>query len=132
MIVGQLIPQESKEGKKFFDLTMKIPFQKEQSFYVVANDKKTGENSPDYKLFVGGNVAGALWKKKSKANEDYMSGSVFCLGMFANRLQFAIFKSKDETKKDEKGNSLLYAVISEGEKKDGGNASDHAPEEEVY
>jgi uncharacterized protein (DUF736 family) len=132
MIVGQLEPKKNKEtGKVFFDLSMNIPFLGKQSFYVVANDKKTAENSPDYKVFCGGNVSGAIWKKISNAGEEYHSGSVFCLGMPLNRLHFAIFKTKDETKKDESGNPIRVVVISEGERKDG-NAEDQAPDETVF
>lgn len=128
MIVGTLEPKKNKEtGKAYFDLSMKIPFQKEQNFYVAENDKKTGENSPDYKIFLAGNVAGAIWKKKSNAGKDYHSGSVFCLGMPLNRLPFAIFKSEDATKKDENGLPIYFVVISEGEKKDS-DAIDNAPE----
>ncbi|MBP9886970.1 MAG: DUF736 family protein [Leptospiraceae bacterium] len=128
MIVGTLEPKTNKDGKAYFDLNMKIPFQKEQSFYVAANDKKTGENSPDLNIFLSGNKAGAIWKKKSNKGEDYLSGSVFCLGMPNNRLGFAVFKSKDEKLKDEKGNPVNLVVISEGERKDSDSFEEHAPE----
>ena len=132
MIVGTLEPKKNeKTGKDFYDLKMKIPFVGEQNFYVVKNDKPTGENSPTLKMFMGGNVAGAIWKKTSKAGVDYMSGSVFCLGMPNHRLPFAIFKSDDPAKKDEAGKPIYLVTISEGERKDG-SAEDEAPKEDIF
>jgi uncharacterized protein (DUF736 family) len=131
MIVGTFQPKKTKEGKDFYDLVMKVPFQKETNMYVVKNDKQTGEHSPQMRIFYSGNQAGAIWKKTSQKGEDYLSGSVFCLGMPENRLSFAIFKSKDSAQKDENGNLLNYVVISEGERK-GNNSEDHLPEGEVF
>lgn len=128
MIVGNLEPKTSKEGKPYFNLVMNIPFIKEQNFYVAANGNKTTENSPDFNIFLSGNKCGAIWKKKSNKGEDYLSGSIFCLGMPGNRIGFAVFKSKDEKLKDEKGQPVNLVVISEGDKKDSDSLEEHAPE----
>lgn len=126
MIVGTMEKKTDSKGKEFFDLTMNIPFMKTQSFYVSKNSDNKTDKSPDYKLFVSGNVAGAMWKKKDKEGNNYLSGSAFCLGMPENRLHFAVFQANDEKQKDEKGDPILFVVISEGNR-DG--ASNHAPDE---
>jgi uncharacterized protein (DUF736 family) len=129
MIVGTFQPKTNSEGKAFYDLQMKIPFQGNTNFYVIKNDKKTTDNQPDMKIFYAGNQAGAIWKKTSKAQEDYLSGTVFCLGMPTNRISFAIFKAKDVMKKDEAGNQLNLVVISEGDKQQESHEEDHLPAE---
>jgi uncharacterized protein (DUF736 family) len=126
MIVGTFQPKKNKDDKIFYDLQFKIPFHKETNFYVIKNDKQNGEFSPTFLIFYSGNKAGAIWKKKSQKGEDYLSGVVFGLGMPNNQINFAIFKAKDENQKDDQGNLLNFVVISEGEKKESGEA-DHLP-----
>lgn len=41
----------------------------------VPNDK-TGENSPDYRVFAGSYELGAAWRKTSQANRPYLSVSL--------------------------------------------------------
>jgi uncharacterized protein (DUF736 family) len=65
--------------------------------FVVANNKKDKENSPDFLVFITNVRVGALWKNKFEKDgesKNYLAGSIFTLSMPDNSLKIVIFEDK--------------------------------------
>ena len=85
----------NKSGKAFFDLSIRMPLYREESFFCVENEQKEKENFPDFTVFLGKNNIGGIWKRESKKGNKYLSGSIFFYGAKDHKLFFSIFKQQD-------------------------------------
>ena len=88
--------QINKKDKKG-NLLIAIPLFSKADLFVVANNKREKENSPDFIIFISNVRVGALWKNKFEKDgesKNYLSGNIFTFMMPENNLKIVIFEEK--------------------------------------
>lgn len=73
--IGKMTKKNSKNGD-FYNLKISIPFMVETEFYVISNNDKKTNNSPDFLVFYATNKFGAIWQKVSKKGKKYLYGKI--------------------------------------------------------
>jgi len=90
--------QINKKDKKG-NLLIAIPLFPKADLFLVANNKKDKENSPDFLVFITNVRIGALWKNKFEKDgesKNYLAGSIFTLALPDNSLKIVIFEDKTQ------------------------------------
>lgn len=102
MKIGTMSKSEKKadnSDKPTFDLKFNIPFLKIENMWALPNARKESDKHPDYVIFNSGYICGGLWKKTSSNNDEYLSGNVESPVFPEGKIQFSIWKEKDDSGK---------------------------------
>lgn len=112
------IEKSTRKGK----LIIGIPLFPKNEFFIVENNKKEKENSPDFLIFLSKIKVGAVWKnsfEKDGERKNYFSGSIFTLALPEKSLKIVIFEEKNQKEKNWSG-----SVFWSQDKKDVEEGSD--------
>ncbi|EMS89718.1 DUF736 family protein [Leptospira noguchii] len=99
--LGFMEERSDKEGKKFFNLEINIPFGPKMEFFVTPNSKKNSpetqsSNPPDYLVYYARNQVGAAWKKTSQnSSQEYLSCEIVAPLSAQGKLNFAFFPDRE-------------------------------------
>jgi uncharacterized protein (DUF736 family) len=127
------IERETKKGK----IIIAIPLLPKVDLFIMENNKKEKENSPDYMIFNNKIKYGALWKNKfdkDGESKNYFSGNIFTLTLPDNILKIVIFEDKNQKSgiwtgsvfwsTDKKGIDQVKEIVE--------NNSDDSSTEEIF
>ena len=101
------IKKEDKKG----NIVLAMPFFPKTDLFLMENNKKEKENSPDFILFFSKIKVGALWKNKFEKDgetRNYLSGNFFTAILPENKISIVIFE--DKIKKREFGAVLFFGL----------------------
>ncbi|EKT85146.1 DUF736 family protein [Leptospira santarosai] len=89
-----------KNGKRFFDLEINLPFCVKMKFFVTENGQKHSpdgkHSSPDFYVYYATNRVGAIWKKISKNSQEFLSAEIVAPSFPDGKLKFALFLNKED------------------------------------
>lgn len=89
------IKKEDKKG----NIVLAMPFFPKTDLFLMENNKKEKENSPDFILFFSKIKVGALWKNKFEKDgetKNYLSGNFFTPILPENKISIVIFEDKNQ------------------------------------
>jgi uncharacterized protein (DUF736 family) len=110
--IGTFEKKNAKDsGEEYHQLKIALPFAVRGSFLAKKVKEKKSEKAPDFRVYHNGLEVGAIWNQISKDGQTYYkSGRMLCPLFASHELEFTVFQSKDEQKKE------LHPVFFEIEK----------------
>lgn len=98
--IGQMKEKSTREGKKFYNLEINLPFCPKMEFYVSKNDLKNSpeakDSAPDFFVSYAQNQVGAIWQKTSQKGVEYLSCEIITPMHQKGKLNFALFADREE------------------------------------
>ncbi len=98
--VGYMQEKKDKDGGKFFNLEINLPFSPKMEFFAAENAKKNSpeakDSAPDYLVYYAKNQVGAIWKKTSKSSKEYLSCEIIAPLFSQGKLNFALFPDREK------------------------------------
>ncbi|MDI7213245.1 DUF736 family protein [Leptospira santarosai] len=98
--LGFMKEKATREGKKFYNLEINLPFCPKMEFYVSKNDLKNSpeakDSAPDFLVSYAQNQVGAIWQKTSKSGSEYLSCEIIAPLHPKGKLNFALFADREE------------------------------------
>lgn len=97
--VGYMEKKKLSDGKEFYNLEINFPFCPKMEFYVSTNDLKNSPDAkasaPDFLVSYSRCRVGAIWKKTSKSNSEYLSCEIIAPMHSNGKLNFVLFPDRD-------------------------------------
>ncbi|EMF80027.1 PF05284 family protein [Leptospira weilii serovar Topaz str. LT2116] len=93
-----------KNGKRFFNLEVCLPFCVKMEFFVVVNSRKNSpdakDSAPDFLVYHATYQVGAIWKKISrKTSREFLSAEIVAPSFPEGKIKFSLFPDKDQPDK---------------------------------